>query len=214
MMRIAAKADANRPKSQGVRFEIKPWQKNVTILWERATPAPPGEGIENPETGSGPPIIRSGEIEPVKMTDYGIFAATEKSDVPYAFVIDARATHVVENLLTHGIVVERLNEATKLRVDQFVIAKSEHSGREFQKHHELTLEGKWKSRDVTFDAGTFIVRTNQPLARLAFYLLDPRSDDGLFEWGFFDELLGDVAPVAKVMKPAPLDATIAGSAAE
>ena len=90
MMRIAAKADANRPKSQGVRFEIKPWQKNVTILWERATPAPPGEGIENPETGSGPPIIRSGEIEPVKMTDYGIFAATEKSDMPYAFVIDGR----------------------------------------------------------------------------------------------------------------------------
>jgi Zinc carboxypeptidase len=214
MMRIAAKADANRPKSQGVRFEIKPWQKNVTILWERATPAPPGEGIENPETGSGPPIIRSGEIEPVKMTDYGIFAATEKSDVPYAFVIDARATRVVENLLTHGIVVERLNESTKLRVDQFAIAKSEHSGREFQKHHELTLQGKWKSRGVTFDAGTFIVRTNQPLARLAFYLLDPRSDDGLFEWGFFDELLGDVAPVSKVMKPAPIDATIAGSAAE
>ena len=127
MMRIAAKADAARLKSQGVRFEIKPWQKNVTILWERATPAPPGEGIENPETGNGPPIIRSGEIEPIKMTDYGIFAATEKSDVPYAFVIDARATHVIENLLTHGIVVERLNESTKLRVDQFAIAKSEHS---------------------------------------------------------------------------------------
>jgi hypothetical protein len=214
MMKIAAAADEARPKSQGVRFEVRPWQKNVTILWERATPAEPGEGIPNPETGSGPAIIRSGEIVPMKMTDYGIFAATEKSEVPYAFVIDARAKHVVENLLTHGIVVETLNEATKLRVDQFAIADAKHADRDFQKHHELTLTGKWKSRDVKFDAGTYVVRMNQPLARLAFYLLDPRSDDGLFEWDFFDELLGDVAPVSKLMKPTPLNAVSVGSAAE
>ena len=151
----------------------------------------------------------------MKMTDYGIFAATEKSDVPYAFVIDARAKHVVENLLAHGIVVERLNGPATLPVDQFVIANAAHADRDFQKHHALTLTGKWKSGKVSFDAGTFIVRMNQPLARLAFYLLDPRSDDGLFEWNFFDELLGDVAPVSKVMKVTPLNATLdVGSAAD
>jgi len=49
---------------------------------------------------------------------------------------------------------------------------------------------------------------NQPLARLAFYLLEPRSDDGLFEWNFFDEVLGDVAPVSKVMAKTPLNAGV------
>ena len=219
MMGIAARADERlrrgKLKKLGVRFKIKPWRENVPILWERSTLAGPGKGIANPETGSGPPIVRSGVIVPMKMTDYGIFAATEKSDVPSAFVIDARAKHVVENLLEHGIVVEHLNGPATLRVDQFVIASVQHADHDFQKHHALTLTGKWKSGKVSFDAGTFIVRMNQPLARLAFYLLDPRSDDGLFEWDFFDELLGDVAPVSKVMKVTPLNATLdVGPAAE
>jgi hypothetical protein len=29
----------------------------------------------------------------------------------------------------------------------------------------------------------------QPLARLAFYLIEPRSDDGLVTWNFMDDQL-------------------------
>jgi hypothetical protein len=32
---------------------------------------------------------------------------------------------------------------------------------------------------------------NQALARLAFYLLAPTSDDGLVTWNFLDDLLKD-----------------------
>jgi len=208
MMRIAAAADAARPKTQGVRFAIKPWRKDVPILWERATEAAASEGIPNPDTGSGADIIRSGKIVPVKMTDYGIFAATEKSEVPYAFAIDKRAKAAVTNLLLHGIVVERLNAAARLRVSQFDVAKSDRAEKAFQKHNETTLNGKWNEREVTLDEGTYIVRTNQQYGRLAFYLLDPRSDDGLVEWNFFE----DLPPPAKIMKPAPLVATVARAA--
>ena len=31
---------------------------------------------------------------------------------------------------------------------------------------------------------------NQPLARLAFMLFDPRSDDGLMAWNILDPVLG------------------------
>jgi hypothetical protein len=31
---------------------------------------------------------------------------------------------------------------------------------------------------------------NQKLARLAFYLVAPTSDDGLVTWNFLDEMLG------------------------
>ncbi len=34
---------------------------------------------------------------------------------------------------------------------------------------------------------------NQPLARLAFYLLAPTSDDGLVTWNYLDDVLGDTA---------------------
>ncbi len=35
-------------------------------------------------------------------------------------------------------------------------------------------------------AGTLVVRTAQPLGTLAVYLLEPRSEDGLAAWNFFD----------------------------
>jgi len=212
MQKLAARADEEirrgKFRKAGVRFEIKPWKDNVEILWERSLPAEPGSGAPDPETGKGL-ITRTGEIVPVKMTDYGIFAVTEKSEVPYAYLIDSSATEAISNLMTHGIVVETLSEETTLKAAQFVVTESAHAEHEFQGHHELTLLGKWKDREEKFPAGTFVVRMNQPLARLAFYLLEPRSDDGLFEWNFFDELLeGGVAPVKKLSRSVPLHATI------
>jgi hypothetical protein len=37
------------------------------------------------------------------------------------------------------------------------------------------------------------VRMDQPLARLAFYLLEPASDDGLVAWNVLDEQLQDAS---------------------
>lgn len=211
MMRIAARADEQirrgKLRKQGVRFEIKPW-KETEILWERSVPADPGKGAPDPWTEKGM-IERTGQIVPIKMTDYGIFSAKERSDVPYAYVIDAAAHNVIVNLRTHGIVVERLTHETQLDAEQFEIREKTNAEKAFQGHHELTLNGKWKSRDLTFPAGTFLVRLNQPLARLAFYLLDPRSDDGLFNWNFFDaEMESNIAPVRRIMKPVAVEATV------
>ena len=46
------------------------------------------------------------------------------------------------------------------------------------------------ARRVTVPAGSFAVPMNQKLARLAFYLLAPTSDDGLVTWNTLDEMLG------------------------
>src|SRR5437867_3849687 len=211
MMKLADRADAQLRRGKlrklGVRFEIRPW-RDAEILWERALPAEPGAGAPDPWTEKGS-IKRTGQIVPVKMTDYGIFAATERSSVPYAYLIDPAAKDAVRNLLLHGIVVESLRGATTLEVEQFAIKDVERAEKAFQEHHETTLTGKWKERRETLPAGTVLVRMNQPLARLAFYLLEPRSDDGLFDWNFFDsQLESKVAPVRKIEKPVPLEATI------
>ena len=204
MMRIAARADRAKLKKQGVRFEIKPW-KETEILWEKCVAADSeATAVEN--QGETPHhVVRTGQIVPVKMTDYGVFAAKEKDDMPYAFLFEGE--NAAANLLTHGVVLEKLARDSELEVEQFAIKNVEHGEHAFQNHHETTITGKWKSRNVVVPAGTFLVRMDQPLARLAFYLLDPRSDDGLFNWNFFDSE-ADVAPVQRIMKPAPIDATI------
>jgi hypothetical protein len=60
--------------------------------------------------------------------------------------------------------------------------------RAFESHQERTVTGEWApaERDVT---GAFRVPMTQPLARLAFYLLEPRSNDGLATWNVMDEAI-------------------------
>jgi len=224
MMKIAARADARvaagKLRKSGVRFEIAPWKEKVEILWEKSDPATASEGSPDPETGHDPEtgrglIKRTGQIVPMRMTDFGVFQARETAAVPYAYLLSG--AEVVDNLQTHGIVVETLTEDTQLTVEDFVIASAEHAEQAFQNHHELTLTGKWKERKDVIPRGTHLVRMEQPLARLAFYLLEPRSDDGLFAWNFFDSSVSTgerkvVAPVRKLMKKVPLEARIMQSA--
>jgi hypothetical protein len=61
--------------------------------------------------------------------------------------------------------------------------------RPFQNHRERTVTGAWESASDTVPAGTVVVRLDQPLGRLAFVLLEPRSDDGLLDWNYFDGAL-------------------------
>jgi len=54
-------------------------------------------------------------------------------------------------------------------------------------------------------AGSLVVPMDQPLARLAFVLLDARSDDGLMAWNVLDPLLGqnpgpEFYPVLRTME--------------
>jgi hypothetical protein len=75
--------------------------------------------------------------------------------------------------------------------------------REFQGHRERTLFGRYEAVEETLPVGAVLVRTAQPLGRLAFALLEPRSDDGLAAWNFLDPQLKDarVYPILRI--PAP-----------
>ena len=66
----------------------------------------------------------------------------------------------------------------------------------------MRLEGKWRREKRTLPPGTFVVRTGQPLAVLALYLLEPESDDGLVTWNQFDPALrvGASFPVVRVVQ--------------
>lgn len=204
MQRIAAKADERiargKLRKQGLRFELAKWKDGVEILWERSVAAAEGQGAPDPWTEHGA-IVRTGEIVPMKMPDYGIFKPTEREDVPWAYLFDNE--HAAEILRTHGIAVEKLDADTKLDAERFAVKDETHAEHEFQHHHEVTVLGKWKSSSETFPAGTFLVRTNQPLARLIFYLLEPRSDDGLVNWNVLEP-----EKVWRIEKPVAIAGTV------
>ena len=89
--------------------------------------------------------------------------------------------------------------------DSFRIESSKQEEREFEGHKLRTLTGAWQPFDETVRAGSLVIPMDQPLARLAFVLLDARSDDGLMAWNVLDPILGqnpgpEFYPVLRTME--------------
>jgi len=108
---------------------------------------------------------------------------------------------VVRLLDDHGIRWVRLDHAITARVQRFVIDSTTTAPREFQGHRERTVFGAYEDVDFTIPAGSAMVPVDQPLGRLAFTLLEPRSDDGLANWNVLDEVIADARhyPIVRLL---------------
>jgi hypothetical protein len=145
--------------------------------------------VPHPYTGETT-LQRTNERRVERMAEYGIFAPTDTEKVPVAYLVPADLTKVIDLLEAHGARVTRLAADASIEVEQFEIASSESAPRAFQGHRERSLAGAWKSvGGQTIPAGTVLVRMDQPLARVIFTLLEPRSDDGVANWNVLDALL-------------------------
>ncbi|MCX6543151.1 MAG: M14 family metallopeptidase [Acidobacteria bacterium] len=98
---------------------------------------------------------------------------------------------VIDRLEAHGIKYIRTEKEQTIKGERFKIESNTLADREYQGTHKMrTLTGKWEAAEQTLPAGSIIVPMDQPLARLAFLLFDPRSDDGLMAWNILDPVLG------------------------
>ncbi len=142
----------------------------------------------NPYTGATM-LRRLNVKKPELMPVFGRFRSEETARAPRAYFIPATLERVLERLEAHGIRSYRLEDALTLKGERFRIASSVLAEEAYQGHNERTLTGKWQESDLTLPAGTVAVTVDQPLGRLAFLLLEPRSDDGLVTWNLLDGTL-------------------------
>jgi hypothetical protein len=96
---------------------------------------------------------------------------------------------VVDLLKIQGIKMETLTEPLKTVSEKFEITELKGSPRLNQGHYTNSISGKFIAETTDFPAGSIVIRTAQPLANLAAYLLEPQSNDGLMTWNFFDRYL-------------------------
>ena len=114
---------------------------------------------------------------------------TENIAMPYAYIIEPYCLEVIEKLREHGIVVEKIAEERNVTVEIFEIEELKPNTRMNQGHYTNKLKGRYKLESITIPGEAFVVRTDQPLGKLAAYLLEPKSDDSLLKWNFFDRYL-------------------------
>jgi hypothetical protein len=147
--------------------------------------------------------VRTNVPKEYAVTFVGGVEPTLSVDRPFAYLIPASFTKAVDNLKRHGITVETY----PLELDTFVevhkVTKHTRARGEFQKHvMNLPLETEPRQEMRKVPAGTFVVSTSQKLGTLAALLLEPRAEDGLTVWNYFDEGLaeGKDHPVLRVVK--------------
>jgi hypothetical protein len=204
--RLTREADArtialgrnDKERRIGVQYVPKALPKPVPILV--------GEVVKKTNALSGYEMTAMVEdaVTPVKMLDYGLFEAARSVPIARAYLIPHKdgVGIIVEKLQEHGIVVEELARPLTADVDTFMIEKVTRAPRRIRGHDNVSVAGNYQEEKVRFEAGTYFVRTSQPLGLLAAYLLEPESDDGLVAWNFLDAFLEPqkVLPVYKLMR--------------
>jgi hypothetical protein len=189
----------------GVEFQIAPLPAPVDILVGDV------EKKLNPRSGRDM-LVMTEEAVPVRMKDYGTFKAVRTIAMPSGWLIPR--VHVdsgyyaaaIERLRTHGITMQRVAGNGELRVERFVIAAVNRAERPFQGRNEVRLSGRHETAVLSAQEGAIFIPAGQPLGRLAFYLLEAESDDGLVNWNLMDAGLqvGETYPVYRVMTAAGL----------
>jgi hypothetical protein len=165
----------------------------VRAEMERSSPDPieilMGEVAEERNPYSGQMMFRRVDVKkPEQMIEMGTFRATVSERVPSAYYVPPNLRTVIDRIQAHGIAMSTLASAQTMPIEEFHIEGIEPAARPFQNRTERTLRGAWTPVERELPAGTLRVDMTQPLARLAFYLIEPRSDDGLADWNLVDGL--------------------------
>ncbi|MFO7865614.1 MAG: M14 family metallopeptidase [Candidatus Aminicenantes bacterium] len=189
----------------GVEFDVQPLDNPVTILsWEMEI---------TPRENQWPRVEKTDRKKTYTLPYYADFIATREVSFPFAYGIPIPAPEVIEKLRQHGITVESLQKEVEVEVEGFKVTALKPAERLYQGHYLNSVEGEYFKESKTLQPGTWIIRTGQSLGRLAAYLLEPESDDGLLVWNFFDRHLAsqwrrepEICPVYKILKPLPLPA--------
>jgi hypothetical protein len=104
---------------------------------------------------------------PVTMKNRLSYEPASDAVLAAEYFLPAGETAIVDLLKHHGIQVRQLTQPTK-GVEEFVLA----AGADVS-------AANWQPSAADVPAGSWVVRMNQPLARLAFALLEPASDEGV-----------------------------------
>jgi len=177
----AADASSQAGLELGVRFRPAQNSESTEILMGAV------ESKVNPYSGATY-FERLDSTYFMALPEFGAFQPVETEALPNFYFVDSQAAQVVGKYLdTHGIEYSTMDTKMTRTARVFAIDSTSASPREFQQLVEKTLWGAYTTRDVTLDEGSLLVPATQPLARLLFYLLEPRSDDGLVNWAQMDD---------------------------
>jgi dipeptidyl-peptidase-4 len=192
--------------SFAIEYDVRPSPEKVTVKTFEAE-------IVSEENGRKE-YRKSDRQRDVTIPYYIDFYPVKSVKFPYAYLLSINDPEIIALLGIHGVQMEKLAEDSQIKVECFEVSELKGASRLNQGHYTNTINGRFVTRTINFPEGTIVVRTSQPLANLAAYLLEPQSNDGLVTWNFLDRYLVpqwgrgyNSFPVYKILVPVVLHTT-------
>jgi hypothetical protein len=104
---------------------------------------------------------------------------------PLGYIIEPHRRDLAEHLRAHGLQVERYDTAIDVAVESFRIEAVEYAEEVYEGYIPRRVTTATVARTITIPRGAFLVRATQPMAVLAFAMLEPEDIDSLASAGWF-----------------------------
>lgn len=119
---------------------------------------------------------------------------------PVGYVIEAHRGDLMERLRGHGLQVEWMDGPLSLEVERLVVDSVHVASSPAEGYYERTVWTTPTLASVSLPRGGYLVRAGQPMAGLAFALLEPEDIDSFASEGLYDAEMrvGEPLPVYRL----------------
>lgn len=119
---------------------------------------------------------------------YNTFQAKKAVAPPLYYIVPPQWRDVIEVLRTHGLQLQKTEEAVTLEVESYRFAEVKFPSGPFEGRFMPSFKAERTHERRTFPPGSIVVPLAQKLAKVAVNLLEPEAPDSLAAWGFFNAI--------------------------
>lgn len=124
---------------------------------------------------------------------------------PVGYLLEPHRGDLARELVRHGLQVERISEPIRMQVETFRVDSVEVASSTAEGYFERAVWTTAVEREVELPLGAFLIRASQPMAALAFSLLEPEDIDSFASEGAFaaEKSVGGFLPVHRLRELPP-----------
>lgn len=109
--------------------------------------------------------------------------------LPEAYIIPVEWNDIIRRIRLHGLKSYTINKPTIYTVQSYRFSNTHFRNVSYEGRISVNFDLDTLTMTREYQPGSVIVPMNQPLARVAAYLLEPSADGSLASWGFFNSVM-------------------------
>lgn len=116
------------------------------------------------------------------------FRVTNSVSPPLYYIVPPQWREVIDNLRHHGLELEQTTDNANIEVESYRFQNVRWAPAPFEGRFLTRFDVKGVREERHFPAGSLVVKTAQPLGKVAINLLEPEAPDSLVVWSFFSAI--------------------------